>query len=127
MAESRGSNPRERTYGLCENTNRLRHLTGSMDESNLSDLEDALHQKGYLNLTYKPDGDTPSISGGVNDVDFTDVEKSVPEGDDTGPFKTFDSPEDAIPTDIAELCETYGVTPQVLGHGPNRLHLYISE
>lgn len=98
-----------------------------MSNTNLDELASELHDRGYNNLTHKPNGDTPSISGGVSNIDLSDVSKSVPEGDDTGPFKTMDSPEEAIPEDIRDLCDSYGVEVTVLGHGPDRLHLYISE
>lgn len=86
----------------------------------------ALGYIGPYKLTYKSGGEKPSISGTVNNVDVSNAKKSVPEGENTGPFKTLDNADELIPDDITDICDEYEVEVQVLGHGPDRLHLRIS-
>ena len=49
-------------------------------------------------------------------VDASNVLKSVPDGENTGPFKTTDDPEELIPQDIEDLCDEYDATVEILGH-----------
>ena len=96
-------------------------------QSVLEDVAQQLQDSGYYNLTYKPSGRGPSISGIITDVDFSNAKKSVPDGENTGPFKTLDNADELIPDDIRYICDEYGLEVQVLGNGPERLHLHISH
>lgn len=98
-------------------------------QSVLEEVKEELNYFGYIGrkkLTYKQGGEKPSISGTVTNVDFSNAKKSVPEGENTGPFKTLDNADELIPDDITDICDAYGLEVQVLGHGPERLHLHIS-
>lgn len=88
----------------------------------LSQLRDELHNVGYKTLTLE----NTHVSGVIHGVDVSNASKSIPDGEDTGPFRTLDSTEEIIPSDIKNLCEQYDKTLEVLGHGPNRLHIHIS-
>lgn len=96
-------------------------------DSTFDALESRLHELGYINLTLKEGGSEPSISGVVNGIDTTEAPKSVPDGEDTGPFATLDDPEALIPDDIEEAVAKHGASATVLGHGPDNLHIHISQ
>lgn len=92
----------------------------------MRELESTLHNHDrYRNLTLQED-DT-AVGGIVYDIDLSDAPRSVPEGENTGPFKTLDDPEEHIPTELRELCEGHNVEFTVLGHGGDNLHIHIAH
>ena len=91
--------------------------------TDFAQLRDDLHDEGYSNFTTNTSQD--SVSGLVYGINVSDAPKSVPEGEDTGPFKTLDDADALIPEAIVSLCDQYGVTPTVLGHGGDNIHVYI--
>lgn len=95
-------------------------------QQDMRELEQHLHQHSrYRNLTLQED-DT-ALGGLVYGIDMSDAEKSVPEGENTGPFATLDDPESHIPAELRSLCEGYDVEFTVLGHGGASLHIHIKH
>lgn len=88
----------------------------------LEKIAEKLREKGYPNLTAKSD----CISGIVYGIDVSNAPKSVPKGENTGPFATLDNPNDLIPENIEEIAESHDLNVQVLGHGSNDIHIYIN-
>jgi hypothetical protein len=87
--------------------------------SELEKLASELQDMGYKNLT----ASSTQVSG-VIDVSTDNLSKSVPEGEDTGPFATLDNPEKAIPQDIKDKANEYNRSAKVLGSGGG-LHIAI--
>lgn len=93
-----------------------------MVSNNLKKVHDELQNTEYDTLYLKKS----SINGMIN-VDISNLSKSVPEGEDTGPFATLDDPKGAIPEEVVNIVEENNCKINVLGHGTNRLHVRITE
>lgn len=92
-------------------------------QKSLSQLAKDLRNMGYTHLTQSGD----HISGSVYGVDLTDAPRSVPEGENTGPMPTLDNAEQHIPENLQDFADEHGLRTTVLGHGPGRLHVYLTR